>query len=135
MARFTVQKSARPRTGHKEICGAPGDTKRLHKLARNLVLCPPLLIQLQSCCILAFDLFQRARCDEFLSASVDVAVEPAEIADFANTFWGKGSAKKDVGGMLQVNRFTPVTEVDTYGAEFWRRERAKEDTAGFHADP
>ncbi|KAF7336491.1 MSS51-like protein, mitochondrial [Mycena sanguinolenta] len=45
-------------SGHKEICGAPGTTKRLHKLATNLVLCPTLLIQLQSCCMLAFDLLK-----------------------------------------------------------------------------
>ncbi|KAJ6484830.1 hypothetical protein C8R45DRAFT_999388 [Mycena sanguinolenta] len=77
---------------HKQMCGDPGLTKRLPKLIRNLILCPMLLIPLQCCLILTFDLFQRARCDEFLLARVDVAVEPVDIADFADIFSGKGSA-------------------------------------------
>jgi hypothetical protein len=95
-----------------------------------------LYLQLQSCFILAFDLLQNARCDEPLHARVDIAVEPADIADFEDIFRGK-SPKKKVQGMVQVNTFTVVTGVDSRAArrlEIWRRERARADAAGFHAD-
>jgi hypothetical protein len=64
---------------------------------------------------------------------VDIAVEPA---DFEDIFRGK-SPKKKGQGMLQVNAFTVGTGVDSRAAqrlEIWRRERARADAAGFHAD-
>ncbi|KAJ7844909.1 hypothetical protein B0H14DRAFT_3685632 [Mycena olivaceomarginata] len=123
---------------HKKTCGdgQAAASKRLPKLVQGLLQCPVLYLQLQLCFILAFDLLQNARCDEPLHARVDIAVEPADIADFEDIFRGK-SPKKKVQGMVQVNTFTVVTGVDSRAArrlEIWRRERARADAAGFHAD-
>jgi hypothetical protein len=99
---------------------------------------PVLLVSVQSCFILAFDLLHRTRRDELLLARLDVAVEPSNIVDFADIFLGEGSSKKKVQGMLQVNAFTPATDPRRFSPErraMWRSERAMAGSTGFHADP
>ncbi|KAJ7251586.1 hypothetical protein C8J57DRAFT_1352125, partial [Mycena rebaudengoi] len=77
---------------HKQTCGEAG----IPKLVRTLMSNPVLLVSVQSCFILAFDLLHRTRRDELLLARLDVAVEPSDIVDFADIFLGEGSSKKKV---------------------------------------
>ncbi|KAJ7251866.1 hypothetical protein C8J57DRAFT_1351644 [Mycena rebaudengoi] len=77
---------------HKQTCGEAG----IPKLVRTLMSNPVLLVSVQSCFILAFDLLHRTRRDELLLALLDVAVEPSDIVDFADIFLGEGSSKKKV---------------------------------------
>ncbi|KAF7336450.1 hypothetical protein MSAN_02299200 [Mycena sanguinolenta] len=123
---------------HKKTCGDAGFPKRIHKLVTTLLSNPLMLVQLQSCFILAFDLIQNWRSNELFLAQINVAVEPSDIADFTDIFLGNGSSKKIVPGMLQVNRFTPVTDEKIISAErrsFWQTERDRADAAGFRDDP
>ncbi|KAJ6484834.1 hypothetical protein C8R45DRAFT_999392 [Mycena sanguinolenta] len=122
---------------HKQMCGEAGVAKRLSKLAKALISCPPVLLQLQSSFMLAFDLLQHPRCDELLYARVDIAVEPSSLVDLAAILLGKEPPRDGVQGMVQINRFTPATAADISSAEreaAWRRQRAKADSDGFEDD-
>ncbi|KAF7349482.1 MYND finger domain containing protein [Mycena sanguinolenta] len=127
---------------HKPMCGQEGLPKILPKLIKNLFANPILVIQLQACFVLAFELLQRSRCDEMLVARVDVAIEPADIDDFTNIFLKEGPPRrrKNVQGMLQLNAFTPARDPKgSSGAPtrraVWRSQRAAADAAGFREDP
>ncbi|KAF7345207.1 MYND-type domain-containing protein [Mycena sanguinolenta] len=122
---------------HKEICGDGGIPKRMRKLAKALMSCPHIVLQLQSVFILAFDLLQRPRCDEPLWARVDIAVEPSSMNDLMNIFLRKEPPKDRVQGMVQINRFIPGTAADVTSPEriaAWRRQRAQVDSEGYKAD-
>ncbi|KAF7336439.1 Set and mynd domain-containing protein 3 [Mycena sanguinolenta] len=121
---------------HKKTCGETDVPKLMPKLVRTLISNPILLLQLQSCFVLACNLLQHARCDEFLFARLDVAIEPASIVDFADIFLGKGTSKTTVPGMLQVNAFVSATEPEISSPQrraLWQDERTKADADGLHA--
>ncbi|KAJ6484856.1 hypothetical protein C8R45DRAFT_931297 [Mycena sanguinolenta] len=125
---------------HKRTCEETGVSKLVPKLVKTMLSDQNMLVQLQACFILAFDLHQRARCDEMLIGRVDISVEPGNMDDFSNIFLGEGSSKSAIQGMLQVNAFTPVEKSgkSRFFAErrvLWHEERAKADSAGFSNDP
>ncbi|KAJ6492029.1 hypothetical protein C8R45DRAFT_928336 [Mycena sanguinolenta] len=124
------------RQEHKTSCGATG----IPKLVKTLLANPDLLVHLQGCFILAFDLINRARCNELFLARVDVAVEPTDIFNFAEIFLGLGEgspSSMSASKRAVVNAFTPSTTpkqiTDSHRAA-WKHKRAMVDAAGFHAD-
>ncbi|KAF7336468.1 MSS51-like protein, mitochondrial isoform X2 [Mycena sanguinolenta] len=125
---------------HKQVCGERSVSKLVPKLVKTMLSDPNMLVQLQSCFMLAFDLLQRARCDEMLLARVDIAVEPANLDDFSDILLRGESPNTAVQGMLQINAFTPVSDVEKskVAAErrlVWCQERARADAAGFRHHP
>ncbi|KAF7375842.1 putative MYND domain protein [Mycena sanguinolenta] len=108
---------------HKAVCDG-AEYKIFSKLVKNLSLNFTLLMQLNCCFVLAFDLLQHSRRDEMLFACVDFAVEPCSLT---------------IQGMLQLNAFTPITELDPSADSarraLWCMERAEADSEGCHAEP
>ncbi|KAF7336457.1 hypothetical protein MSAN_02299900 [Mycena sanguinolenta] len=122
---------------HKKFCGDVGPGKLIPKLVKNLMSSTLLFVQVQACVILAFDLLQRPRCDEFLIARMDIGIEPCDLADFADIFLGKGPSKENVQAMLQLNGITAPIDPGKFTADrraAWRRAREKADSVGFHKD-
>ncbi|KAF7373117.1 hypothetical protein MSAN_00519500 [Mycena sanguinolenta] len=126
---------------HKQECGKDDVPKFIPKLVKTLLANPLLCLQLQSCFVLAFDLIHRARRDEMLLAQLDVAVEPSNLTDFADIFLGQGSPKKEVPGMLQLNKFVPAKDVGSLSDldphvrhmhGFWRSEFALAESEGVY---
>ncbi|KAJ6561495.1 hypothetical protein DFH09DRAFT_1316074 [Mycena vulgaris] len=122
---------------HKPTCGEGGIPKLIRTLISNEVLQGILHV----CFILGFGLLHpgRSMFDEPLVARVNVAIEPADILDFAEILLGKGLDKQKLQGMLQFNRFHPATAVELENLprhrEIWRRERDRVDSKGFRTDP
>ncbi|KAJ6457741.1 hypothetical protein C8R45DRAFT_1032927 [Mycena sanguinolenta] len=126
---------------HKLECGQDDVPKFITKLAKTLLSNPLLRLPLQSCFILAFDLLHRTRRDELLLAQLDVALEPCNLTDFADIFLGQGSPKKEVPGMLQLNKFVVAnhtgssSDLDPHVRHmhgFWRSEFAVAASEGVH---
>ncbi|KAJ6528520.1 hypothetical protein B0H19DRAFT_536319 [Mycena capillaripes] len=122
---------------HKGFCGDINPGKLIVKLVKNLISSTLLHVQLQACVILAFDLLQRPRYDEYLIARIDVGTEPCDLADFAEILLGEESSKKNVQGMLQLNAIAAPVDPGKFAAErqaAWRGAREQADSHGFHND-
>jgi hypothetical protein len=117
------------------MCGEGG----IPKLIRTLISNEVLQDILHACFILDFNLLHRSMFDEPLIARVNVAIEPSDILDFAEILLRKGRNKKKVQGMLQFNRFHPVTAAELENLpqhqELWRQQRDRVDSKGFRTDP
>jgi hypothetical protein len=122
---------------HKKYCGDASPGKLITKLAKSLIHSTLLYVQLQECLILAFDLLQRPRFEEFLIARMDIGIEPCDLADFADILLGEGSSKDNVQGMLQLNAITAPIDPGKFAADrqaAWRGVREQADSHGFHND-
>ncbi|KAJ7091758.1 hypothetical protein C8R44DRAFT_647232 [Mycena epipterygia] len=98
------------RPNHKEFCRNV-DGSGILKLVNNFSSNPILNMYLQACRILHFDLLRHPQLDPPFRARVDIGVEPAEIPDFLDIFFGKQPRAGEMKGMVQVNAVTPMESI------------------------
>ncbi|KAJ7230115.1 hypothetical protein GGX14DRAFT_409997 [Mycena pura] len=124
---------------HKKSCKEV-EGSGFQKLVQNFYSNPILNKHLQACFIIHFDLLRRPVLDAPFMARVDIAIEPADMPAFFNVFCGEPVPAGTFMGMLQVNRFTPLSpeamaDLTPMRREIWRQARESADKSGYAGHP
>ncbi|KAF7364396.1 hypothetical protein MSAN_01100300 [Mycena sanguinolenta] len=119
---------------HKPICGEAGIPKLIRSLLSNALLTTVL----KGCFVLHYDLLNKSMADAPLMARVDLAVEPADILEFAQMYL-EGPLDRKVQGMIQFNGFRAGTSADMLSLtpqrrEIWRKTRDEANAKGLRTD-
>ncbi|KAJ6632105.1 hypothetical protein B0H10DRAFT_2206524 [Mycena sp. CBHHK59/15] len=73
---------------HKKACSNVDSGIDMAKITQILSASTFLSMQLQACFVMAFDLLRQPRLDKPFVARVDIGIEPTDIMDFFNIYWG-----------------------------------------------
>jgi hypothetical protein len=124
---------------HKQTCHeveGSGISRLVRKLAANKLL----LVYLQVCLVLHFDLLHNPTLDKPFMARIDVGIEPSDISVFLQLFAGiDRESRSQTEGMLQLNALTPcelaTTPLTQNRLKLWRHAREEANAEGCSLDP
>lgn len=109
-----------------------------HRLVTKFLSNDILMLHLQVCLILNFDLLHNTAIHSPFMARVDIGIEPSDIIMFFKMYTGASDDIEKVEGMFQVNAVTPIQPhtgpVEGWKMDIWRRIREETTAAGFASD-